>query len=193
MANTAPLSSPSSLSSPLHSRSAVSGKGRKGWRGINVGSRIAAALIVLSLGLPWYYAQGTDTVYIPGWYAPGLCYTHYDYDGWASTICDPGFISPGFVNPGTAGSTGAGMEHSARFGLVFALVTIAVAARTGRRRVLLAGATALALVAGISAGFGGGTTSGVFVAWMAIALLIWSGLRDTSSDIGGLWRRYLHK
>jgi hypothetical protein len=149
---------------------------KKGWRGIGVGPRIAAFLIVVSLGLPWFYAQGTDSSYIPGWFVAGYCTTHYDPDGWASSDCVPGTIGAPILLPGTQGTTGSGASHTSRFGIVFALVMIAIAARTGKKKCLVIGAVGMAFVTGLSSGLGGGTTSGVFVGWMAIALLLWSGL-----------------
>jgi hypothetical protein len=158
---------------------------KKGWKGIGVGPRIAACLIFVSLGLPWYYAQGTDTAYIPGWFVPGYCVTHYDYDGWASSDCTPGTIGAGLIVPGSQGSTGSGASHTSRFGLALALVTIAYAARTGKKKPLLLGAVGMAFVTGLSTGFGGGTTSGVLLGWMATALMLWSGLGKRSLRVFG--------
>jgi hypothetical protein len=148
---------------------------KKGWRGIGVGPRVAACLIFVSLGLPWYYAQGTDSSYIPTWYVPGFCRSVVGYDGWRTMECDPGFIGGGISLPGTQGTTGSGASHTSRFGLAFALVMIAVAARTAKKKYLLVGAIGMAFVSALSTGFGGGTTSGVLVGWMATALMLWSG------------------
>jgi hypothetical protein len=136
---------------------------------------IASGLLVLSLGLPWVFTQGTSSTYLPGWYSPGFCRTVVGWDGWSSMECDPGFVGAGMVVPGTQGSTGSGREHTGRFGITAALASVVVAARTGRRRVLAYGAGALLLTTGLSTGVGS-VTSGVFLAWIAGALLLRAGV-----------------
>lgn len=135
---------------------------------------VAAGLIVLSLGMPWIFLQGTDSSFIPGWFLPGTCVTVYDLDGWASSDCTPGTVAPGILLPGTRGTTGAGMEHSGRFGLAWGLLMTIIGLQTGRRHLLTWGGLGLGLVTGLSTG-GGGVTSGVLLAWAASALLIISG------------------
>ncbi len=135
---------------------------------------IAAGLIIVSLGMPWIFVSGTDSTYVPGWFVPGFCTTVYDLDGWAFSECTQGVVNPGLYLPGTNGSTGAGLEHTGRFGLAWALVMIAMAHRTGHKRYLLWGGVGLGLVTGLSTGTGV-VTSGVTLAWVASAILIGTG------------------
>jgi hypothetical protein len=144
------------------------------WRQIGPKPLLAVAFLLMSLGMPWVFVQGTASSYIPGWYVPGGCVNVTSWDGWMSTECSPGTLSPGFLLPGTVGSTGSGAEHSARFGIVWALVMIAAASLTGRRKLFLYGAAGLAFVAGLSGGFSG-VTVGMSTAWIAVGLLVWAG------------------
>jgi hypothetical protein len=146
--------------------------------------RIALGLLVLSLGLPWVILQGTDGTYIPGWFNPGMCSTSYDIDGWASMDCTPGTIGIPINIPGTAGTTGAGAEHSGRFGLIGALAAVVYALRTGQRRFLRPAAFGLMFVTGLSTGTRA-LTSGVMVAWVAVGLLL---LAATRNRVGGSMR-----
>lgn len=59
---------------------------------------LAAALLVLALGLPWTTAFSTS-----GWYSPGFCTTVYGPDGYGSVECDPGWYSPGTRSPALPG------------------------------------------------------------------------------------------
>jgi hypothetical protein len=145
--------------------------------------RIVLGLLVLSLGLPWVILQGTDSTLIPGWYNPGFCRTTYDYDGWASMDCSPGTIGPPIFLPGTSGTTGAGAEHSGRFGLIGAAAAVAYALRTGKRRFLRPAALGLAFVTGLSTGTSA-LTSGVTVAWAAIAMMLVASKRSQRNVIG---------
>jgi hypothetical protein len=137
-------------------------------------TNVAGALCVMSLGLPWVITNGTSSTLIPGWYTPGFCRTVVGYDGWSSMECDPGFVGAPIFLPGSTGSTGAGAETAGRFGIVAALASILFAIRSGTRRVLGYGGIALLWTAGLSTGVGG-MTSGVLVAWMAAAILLWQG------------------
>jgi hypothetical protein len=149
-------------------------------------TKVAAALCVMSLGLPWVITNGTSSTLIPGWYVPGFCRTVVGYDGWSSMECDPGFVGVPILNPGTTGSTGSGAETAGRFGIVAALVSILFASRTGKRTCLGYGGVALLWVAGLSTGVGG-LTSGVLVAWIAAAILLWQG------SFGRLLRKKLER
>jgi hypothetical protein len=137
-------------------------------------TKVAGALCVMSLGLPWVITNGTSSNMIPGWYTPGLCRSVVGYDGWSSMECDPGFVGAPIFLPGTTGSTGAGAETSGRFGIVAALASILFAYRSLNRKILGYGAIALLWAAGLSTGVGG-MTSGVLVAWMAAVILLWQG------------------
>jgi hypothetical protein len=143
-------------------------------RSLGFWTKLASALCVLSLGLPWIITNGTSSSYLPGWYVPGFCRSVIGYDGWASMECDPGFVGVGMVLPGSQGSTGAGAETPGRFGIFAALASILIASRTGKRKYLGYGGIALLWMAGLSTG-AGGITSGVLVAWMASAILLWQG------------------
>jgi hypothetical protein len=136
--------------------------------------KVAGALCVMSLGLPWVITNGTSSTLIPGWYVPGFCRTVTGYDGWSSMECDPGFVGAPILNPGTTGSTGSGAETAGRFGIVAALASILFASRSGKRKFLSYGGIALLWTAGLSTGVGA-MTSGVLVAWMAAAILLWQG------------------
>ena len=137
-------------------------------------TRVAGALCVLSLGLPWVITNGTSSNLIPGWYNPGFCRTVVGYDGWSSMECDAGTIGAPILVPGTQGSTGAGAETTGRFGIAAALVSMLFSKRTGNRKLLGFGGLALLWTAALSTGVGG-VTSGVFVAWIASAILLWQG------------------
>ncbi len=137
-------------------------------------TKVAGGLCVLSLGLPWVITNGTSSTMIPGWYTPGFCRTVVGWDGWSSMECDPGFVGAPIFLPGSQGSTGAGSETAGRFGIVAALVSILFATRSGNRKLLGYGAIALLWSAALSTGTGG-MTSGVLVAWIASAILLWQG------------------
>jgi hypothetical protein len=111
---------------------------------------------------------------IPGWYNPGLCRTVVGYDGWSSMECDTGFVAAPIFLPGSTGSTGAGAETTGRFGIAAALGSILFASRTRNRKLLGYGGFALLWTAALSTG-AGGITSGVLVAWIASAILLWQG------------------
>lgn len=97
---------------------------------------VAGVLALLGLGLPW-----TTASYVAGWYAPGLCSTTYDADGYGSVSCGPGFIGAGYSNPASPG-----FAIDVR---VYAAVMLVAAVRGLRRRssVLLG----IALTAGVAA------------------------------------------
>jgi hypothetical protein len=137
-------------------------------------TKVAGGLCVLSLGLPWVITNGTSSSMIPGWFTPGFCRTVVGYDGWSSMECDPGFVGAPIFLPGSQGSTGAGAETAGRFGIVAALASILFATRSGKRKILGYGAIALLWTAALSTGVGG-MTSGVLVAWIAAAILLWQG------------------
>jgi hypothetical protein len=136
--------------------------------------KIAGALCVMSLGLPWIITNGTSSNLIPGYFVPGFCRTVVGYDGWSSMECDPGFVGAPIFLPGSTGSTGAGAETTGRFGIVAALVSMLFTMRTGNRKLLGYGGLGLLWTAALSTGTGG-MTSGVLVAWMASGVLLWQG------------------
>lgn len=86
---------------------------------------LAAAALLLALGLPWGVV-GPESEYVAGWMTPSFCTV--DADGWMS--CTPGFVSPGFVLPGQ-GAAFAGYQGSSRVTLVLGLALIALWVRRG--------------------------------------------------------------
>jgi len=131
---------------------------------------LAGLLSVLSLGLAWGVGwSGYDSMYVPGWYVAGGCYTDYDYEGYGTVICDPGTFSPGVYLPGSDGGRGAtGAQHSARAFLAvgWALVGIGRWQRNRRLQVLAPAVMALGVVAD-----GVGNGAGFVVALAAVACL----------------------
>lgn len=137
--------------------------------------RLALALLVLALGLPWLQTIGTSGTYLPGYVVPGFCTTSYGYDGFATSECSPATIGVGISMPGSAGSITSGASHPARFGVAWAIVAMMLAVRRREPRLMLAGAAGLGLVTAFSAGLGF-STSGVCAAWLAVGALVFSGL-----------------
>ena len=79
-------------------------------------------------------------------------------------------------NHGYAAYTGSGAENMGRFGVAWALTLIVISRRRKKPEVLLYAGLGIAVVTGLSSGYGA-RTAGVVVAWMAAALLIVEGLR----------------
>jgi hypothetical protein len=154
--------------------------------GRGLASACAAALLVLSLGLPWS-EPGEGAFSTGSSYVPGFCYTSYDYDGYASTNCDPGSVIIGIYYPGTSAEAAAGRSHPARFGMAAALALLAMAVFTKRPALLLPAGIVVALFTGLSSGIAI-SQAGIVAAWLAAGLLIWSGAsaRRTTASI---WRQ----
>lgn len=119
---------------------------------------LAALLLMMSLGLPWgqtsAWAPGASTAFtIPLWNGVGGGYCCLS----VTTLSSSG---------GLTWQTVTGAQHPARFGLVAALVLLALP----RRR---AGLAAMAVVAGelLISGSAGFTAGGVAAAWLAVLLL----------------------
>lgn len=122
------------------------------------GRALAALLLAISLGLPW----GQRPTWVPG---PSTPFTIQLWNGVGGGYC---CLS---VTTSTSSSqltmqrmTGA--EHPARFGLVAALVLLALPQR--RARLVAAAIVAVELLISGSAGF---TAGGVAAAWLAVLLL----------------------
>lgn len=119
---------------------------------------LAALLLMMSLGLPWgqtsAWASGASTAFtIPLWNGVGGGYCCLS----VTTLSSSG---------GLTWQTVTGAQHPARFGLVAALVLLALQ----RRRAAL---MAVAIVVGelLLSGSAGFTAGGVAAAWLAVLLL----------------------
>ena len=135
---------------------------------------MAAVLLVLSVGLPWQSTEATDSAYIPGYYVRGACVNVTDFT--LTTECPPGFVGVPLGNHGYASHTGSGAESIGRFGVAWALTLIVISKHRKRPELLLWAGLGIAVVTGLSSGYGA-RTAGVVVAWMAAAMLIFEGLR----------------
>jgi hypothetical protein len=162
---------------------AQTGVSRTPLAGRGLTSACAAALLVLSLGLPWS-APGEGAFSTGSSYVPGFCYTSYDYDGYASSNCDPGSVIIGIYYPGTSAEAAAGRSHPARFGMAAALALLAIAVLTKRPALLLPAGIVVALFTGLSSGIAI-SQAGIVAAWLAAGLLIWSGAsaRRTTASV----------
>ncbi len=138
--------------------------------------RIAVVLLVLSLGFPWVIRSGTSSTTIPGWYVPGLCRSVQDYDGWMSMECEPGSSAPPIFMPGSAGSLVPGYGNSARFGLIAAVLLVALGIRRSRPTLfVLASVVVVSQV--VFASGARNLTAGIAMALIASALLLVSARR----------------
>lgn len=132
----------------------------------------AAALTVLSLGLPWS-ARGSE--YVAGWTTPGFCSPGADG---VTVDCTPMYTSPGYTIA-TGGGSGSG--SLARVGIVIVLVLGVLAWRTGRRSL----AVAALVAAGATVALAGLSASPGVIALLVGALgfyLATTGRRPGASD-----------
>jgi hypothetical protein len=146
--------------------------------------RVAAALLVVSLGFPWLVRDGNAGTSIPGWVVPGFCSTTYDYNGWASSSCSPMTIGSPLYVPGTDGAIVSGSSHSARFAIAAGLVCIVLAQRRNRRRWLVRGALAVSTLSVYSAGLSR-FTSGFGCALLAAGALAAAAMLAKSEPVTG--------
>lgn len=135
----------------------------------------AGFLTILSLGLPWGVGTAdADGTIVPGAYIPGGCYTSYDLDGWASTVCDPGFVQPSLFVPGLDGGRArTGARSEVRVFLVAAWAAVAAGRTLGRPR-LSASAPFVAGAGIVLGGLGNGTG---FAAAVLATLLLFRSLQ----------------
>ncbi|WP_066908423.1 hypothetical protein [Millisia brevis] len=129
----------------------------------------AAALLLISLGLPWSRAVGVG-IDVPGSFTPGFCVSMAD----GTVECSGMSWTPGWT-VGPYAHVVAGYGSPARVGLVLALVAILFAYRR-REPLLLLGVFAGVALALVSAGVTG--LGGQIVA-LAACLLVGLHLRRT--------------
>jgi len=140
-------------------------------RGARWRMAIAGALLVLSLGLPWGHALKWRTVFHPGGYVAGLCRSVQTWDGWYESVCEPGTAGASWLGTQASGTEQVpGARHGGRFGVVAGLVTIALAWRRRRPRLLWLAAAVVAVSTVLTAGLGF-ASAGSAAAWLAAALL----------------------
>lgn len=119
---------------------------------------LAALLLLLSLGLPW----GQESAWDPGVSTPFTVQLWNGVGGGYCCLSVTTYTSNGQITARTV----TGAQHPARFGLVAALVLLAL--RRRRAWVAAAGLVAGELLISGSAGF---TAGGVAAAWLAVLLL----------------------
>jgi hypothetical protein len=141
---------------------------------------MAAALLLISLGLPWDIKTGRSqavTAYHPGYIIGSTCTNHQTWDGWYETECTSPTVNVGFAylkyEP-TKDKSIHGAAHHARFGIVGGLVLLAMGWRLRRPRyfTLAAGWVAMmsVLTVGLDFGYAGAT-----LAWLAVLVLVSMG------------------
>ena len=148
----------------------------------------AAALLVLSLGLPWANALVWRTFILPDRFVPSICRVVQNYDGWYESVCEPSVLLPGLVGMAPHAQTHHGAQHEGRFGVAAGLVLIAFAWRRQRRHYLLLAAAAVSTVTVLSSGLGF-ASAGSGAAWLAVILLVAAGLTPTAPGSGPLSRK----
>jgi len=119
---------------------------------------LAALLLAVSLGLPW----GQRPTWVPG---PSTPFTIQLWNGVGGGYCCLS-VTTSTSSSQLAMQTMTGAEHPARFGLVAALVLLALPQR--RARLVAAAVVAAELLISGGAGF---TAGGVAAAWLAVLLL----------------------
>ncbi|GAB2604143.1 hypothetical protein [Pseudactinotalea suaedae] len=124
---------------------------------------LAAAALLLALGLPWGVV-GAETEYVAGWMNPSYCIA--TWDGYLD--CTYGYISPGFVIPGQ-GAAYAGYQTSARVTIVLGGALLLHWSRNGGRWQL---PSAALLQVGAVALAGSALRPGAVAALIAAALLL---------------------
>jgi hypothetical protein len=140
-------------------------------RRLGVRERAALLLLVLSLGLPWFYAGWqTNGTLLPGWPAPMSCVNVTSWDGWMSTECTMGVGGiPMFIPGQSGGVDGAG--HPGRFGVAGAILFIACFAWTGHRRYIQCAGFFLLVVTTLTSGLGF-VSPGSSLCWLIALYLI---------------------
>jgi hypothetical protein len=149
---------------------------------------MAAALLLISLGMPWDIKTGQSqatTAYHPGYIVGGICTTHQTWDGWYETECPRPTVNLGFSYlkyEHTKDKSIHGAAHHARFGIVGGLVLLVMGWRLRRPRyfTLAAGWVAMmsVLTVGLDFGYAGAT-----LAWLAVLILV-SMARSFKTKIG---------
>ena len=140
----------------------------------------AAALLVLSLGLPWANVLVWRTFILPDRFVPSICRVVQNYDGWYESVCEPSVLLPGLVGMAPHAQTHHGAQHEGRFGVAAGLAMIAMAWRRQRRDYLLLAAAAVSTVTVLSSGLGF-ASAGSGAAWLAVLLLLAGGLAPPST------------
>lgn len=133
----------------------------------------AAALAVLSLGLPWTVA--VDSAYGTTLFTPGSCVTVYDYQGYASLECIPGMIFPGYSSYGSPALPGYAI--GVRVFLLAGALLVFLGSRHAASKMRLVGL--LVIIAGWLTNIG--SQSGQITYLLAIGCL-WYWLRATSTE-----------
>ena len=141
----------------------------------------AAALLVLSLGLPWANVLVWRTFILPDRFGPSICRVVQNYDGWYESVCEPSVLLPGLVGMAPHAQTHHGAQHEGRFGVAAGLALIAMAWRRQRRDYLLLAAAAVSTVTVLSSGLGF-ASAGSGAAWLAVLLLLAGGLAPPSTQ-----------
>lgn len=142
------------------------------------GVALAAALLVVSLGLPWGSFLTWRSVYHPGYFVPGLCRTVQTWDGWYESVCEQSVLNTGTYSQAADLNTTYGAQHGGRFGVAAGLALIAFARRPQRRRTcLLLAAGTVAVITVLTSGLGFGS-AGSSAAWLSVVLLVIAGLQQ---------------
>lgn len=136
---------------------------------------IAAALLLLSLGLPWSMVTTWKSTFHAGGFLPGPCTITPLTADHEVMRCVPIVQTDGWLDSQPQIEAIAGARHGGRFGVVAGLVLVTLAWRLRRPRLLLLAAAVVATVTALTAGFGL-ATAGSGAAWIAAALLAAGGM-----------------
>ncbi|MES2886539.1 MAG: hypothetical protein V4739_00875 [Pseudomonadota bacterium] len=160
-------------------------------RGQRAGLVVGAFLLALSLGLPWVVAverpagSAAPLRAVPG---PLVCHPEVDAVGDTRYVCVPDLPLEAWADIQRGETVIVGAAHGSRFGVIAALVLLALGWRRNQRRYLLIAGGVVAVSTVLTAGLGVGS-AGAGAAWLAVVVLLAAGGRPGWRwDVARAWQ-----